>query len=349
MTVKEALNVAGLPTSWGLPIGRDFRPDEDAVAVARLKAAGAVILGKTNVAPALADWQSDNPVYGRTNNPFDPARTPGGSSGGSAAALAAGFTPLELGTDIGGSIRVPAHFCGVYGHKPSAGIVPHRGLAPPHAMPSRFDLTSGLAVIGPMARTAADLALALDLLAGPDDVEATAYRFALPPARHEALGAYRILILDTHPLLLTAGEVRGSLDVLERRLSAAGARVARGSPLVPDLAASALIHARMMLNVTAYGQPPEFFAELRQRAERVGPNDQSLDAQRVRGPLLTHHAWIADELRRVSLRDQWRALFHEFDVVLCPPFSVVAFPHDPSPDVFERRIDIDGTGHAYGR
>ena len=124
MTVKESFDVAGLPTHWGLLPFRDHRPREDALAVARLKAAGAVILGKTNVPPALADWQATNPIHGRTVNPHDPTRSPGGSSGGSAAALASGMVPLELGSDIGGSIRVPAHFCGVFGHKPSFGLLP---------------------------------------------------------------------------------------------------------------------------------------------------------------------------------------------------------------------------------
>src|SRR5262249_46327564 len=119
MTVKESYNVAGLPTTWGLPAGKDFRPNDEALCIARLKAAGAVILGKTNVPLSLADWQSYNDIYGTTNNPWDAARTPGGSSGGSAAALAAGYVSLELGSDIGGSLRVPAHYCGVFAHKPS--------------------------------------------------------------------------------------------------------------------------------------------------------------------------------------------------------------------------------------
>ena len=136
MTVKELFNVAGLPTTSGLPAARDWRPAEDAITVARLKSAGAVILGKTNIATTISDWQSFNAVYGTTNNPYDARRTPGGSSGGSAAALAAGYVPLELGSDVSGSIRIPAHFCGVFGHKPSANLVPQRGHAPPRAVRS---------------------------------------------------------------------------------------------------------------------------------------------------------------------------------------------------------------------
>ena len=127
MTVKESFNVAGLPTTWGIPAFKDWRPAEDAVPVERLKAAGAVIIGKTNVPVALADWQSTNPIYGTTNNPYDVERTPGGSSGGAAAALAAGYVALELGSDIGGSLRTPAHYCGVFAHKPTYGVIARRG------------------------------------------------------------------------------------------------------------------------------------------------------------------------------------------------------------------------------
>ncbi|WP_254602698.1 amidase family protein, partial [Sphingomonas bacterium] len=160
MTVKEAFDVAGLPTSWGFPHARDAIATADAPAVRRLKDAGAIILGKTNVAPGLADWQSDNLVHGRTSNPHDHARTAGGSSGGSAAALAGGMVPLELGSDIGGSIRIPAHFCGVWGHKPTYGAIGADG----HRFPGTDGADPALGVIGPMARDPDDLAAALDVL-----------------------------------------------------------------------------------------------------------------------------------------------------------------------------------------
>src|SRR5690349_17937869 len=168
MTVKEQYAVAGLPTTWGDPKNKDRKAEVDALVVQRLKAVGAVILGKTNVPLNLSDWQSFNEVYGTTNNPWDLSRTPGGSSGGSAAALAAGFVPLELGSDIGGSLRAPAHFCGVLSHKPTLDLVPQRGSGPPGspAIPGRGDLS----VAGPMARSAADLYLELSVLAGPDEL-----------------------------------------------------------------------------------------------------------------------------------------------------------------------------------
>lgn len=347
MTVKESFNVGGLPTTWGLPMGKDWRPAEHAVAVARLKAAGAVVLGKTNLAIAIADWQSFNGIYGTTNNPWDLGRTPGGSSGGSAAALAAGYVPLELGSDISGSIRVPAHFCGVFGHKPSSDLVPQRGHAPPRSQALQTDLTSGLGVCGPMARTAADLATALDVLVGPDAQQAGAYRVSLPPARHADLRSYRVLVLDAHPLLPVAGDIRGALDRLAGRLTAAGAAVARSSTLLPDLAESARLHTRMVRNVVNFGRPPEYFRKVQEAAAALSRDDDSLRAWRLRAPLLSHHEWMAAEIARARLRQQWAALFREFDVVLCPPCAVIAFPHDHVEDLEERRIEIDGTSHPY--
>jgi amidase len=347
MTVKEAFNVNGLPTSWGLPNGREWKAGEDAVAVARLKAAGAVVLGKTNLATAIADWQSFNAVYGTTNNPYDFQRTPGGSSGGSAAALAAGYVPLELGSDLSGSIRVPAHFCGVFGHKPTANLVPQRGHAPPGSAALPTDLTNGLGVCGPMARTAADLALALNVLAGPDDQDAAAYHLSLPPARGEELKVFRVLVIDDHPLLPAANEIRGALDELANRLDKMGALVARSSPLVPDLAESARLHTRMVRNFIAFGRQPDFFRKAREDVVALKPDDNSLKAWRLRGPLLTHHEWMAAEISRARLRLQWAALFKHFDVVLCPPFSVLAFPHDQGPDQEERAIEIDGNAFPY--
>ena len=211
MTVKECFNVAGLPTTFGLDFEREYRPTEDAAAVRRLKNAGAVILGKTNVAMGLGDYQSDNPVYGRTNNPHDLARSPGGSSGGSAAVLAAGMVPLELGSDAGGSIRVPASFCGVFGHLSSFRIISLEGFGPPGGA-SRG--TTAWAAAGPMARTAADLDLALRVLAGPEGRDATGYRLDLPPSRHDRLAGYRVFVLTEHPTATADDEIVAAIDDL---------------------------------------------------------------------------------------------------------------------------------------
>jgi amidase len=345
MTVKESFNVAGLPTTWGFPAAKDWRPAADAVVVARVKAAGAIVLGKTNVPIALADWQSYNEIYGVTNNPWDLARTPGGSSGGSAAALTAGYVALELGSDIGGSLRVPAHFCGVFSLKPSQGLVPSRGHAPPRAEPLARD--TDLAVVGPMARSAADLALALDVLAGPDEPQAAAYRLALRPPRHQDLKAYRVLAVDTHPLLPTASSVRTGLDRLAGRLASAGARVERASPLLPDLAAIARTYTLLLLSVLGAGFPPERYRRIEAAVAAIPAEDQSLDTLRGRGVVLSHRDWITADRARGAIARQWAELFRQWDVVLAPVIATPAFPHDHSTDRRARRLQIDGADHIY--
>lgn len=316
MTVKESNDVAGLPTTWGFA---DFaqRPiAADSVAVARLKAAGAIILGKTNVPVGLGDWQAVNPIYGRTLHPRDPSRTPGGSSGGAAAALAAGMVPLELGSDIGGSIRVPAHLCGVFGHKPTYGLVSMAG----HAFPGTDGAEPELAVIGPLARSAADLALALDAIAGPDPD--SAYRLALPPPRRRGLAEHRVLVLDTHPAAGTDAGVREPIAALAEALARAGATVLRHHDALPDLGQAHTQFRDMLLTILSRGTP----------------NAAPIDA----------HAWMALKDAQVRLVRRWRALFAAVDVVLTPPFGVAAFPHDDRPDWATRRLVIDGAEAPYG-
>jgi amidase len=345
MTVKEAFNVAGLPTTWGIPHFKGWTPKEDALAVARLKAAGAVILGKTNVPIVLSDWQSYNDIYGTTNNPWDPSRTPGGSSGGAAAALAAGYISLELGSDIAGSLRAPAHYCGVFSHKPSQGLLPSRGHVPPaaEALPRDVDL----AVIGPLARSAADLALALELLAGPDEPQATAYRLTLPPPRHADLKEFRVLVIDDHPLMPTAASVRGAIDRLAERLASAGATVARSSPLLPDLAVSARVYVTLLSAFIGADWPAETYQRVAAAAAAIPAGVDSLDAVFARGAVLSHRDWIQSDRLRGHIQQQWRAVFGEWDVVLCPPMPTPAFPHDHSADMRARRIDVDGKSYPY--
>jgi amidase len=347
MTVKESFNVAGLPTTWGIPAFKDWRPQQDALAVARLKTAGAVILGKTNLPLMISDWQSFNEVYGTTNNPWDRTRTPGGSSGGSAAALASGYVALELGSDINGSIRQPAHCCGVFGHKPSTGLVPLHGHVPPRTPSTTADSTVGLGVAGPLARTADDLDLALGLLAGPDDADGLGYRLALPLPRHERLSKFRVLLLDTHPLLPTASAIRDALDRVGQKLGQAGATVARSSPLLPDLAEAARLHQKLVFAFSQAFAPPEVYRRVEAAVAQLSPDDQSLTAWRLRATIMSHRDWVATNAQRGPLREQWRALFKEWDVVLCPPAVTPAFPHDHQPDQNRREIEIDGKGYPY--
>ena len=319
ITVKESYDVAGLPTTWGLPPFRDFRPKEDAVVVARLKAAGAVILGKTNVPPSLADWQSTNAIYGRTVNPHDPSRSPGGSSGGSAAALASGMVALECGSDIGGSIRVPAAFCGVFGLKPSFGLVPTRG----HGFPGTDGAGIELAVAGPLARNAVDLEIALDVLAGADAMDSVAWRVDAPPARVHGLADCRLLVLDTHPRARTDAVIRTALGRLAAEASNAGATVARESALLPDLGAAHDDYVAMLSTIVTRG----------------APNVQTV---------ISAHEWFALLDKQMHLRRRWQALFERFDAVIAPAFGTVAYPHVDAPDMARSTLVIDGEATPYG-
>jgi amidase len=309
MTVKEAFNVAGLPTTWGFEAHRDFVAKEDAVAVKRLKTAGAIILGKTNVPVGLADHQSVNPVYGRTNNPLDPARSPGGSSGGAAAALASGMVPLELGSDIGGSIRVPAAFNGIWGHKPTYGALSTDG----HDFPGTDGHAPVMAVIGPMARDPDDLALALDLLADRP----------LEQAEKRPPEEWRILLLATHPFAAIAAPVVDAIERTGTAFERAGAAVDRSSDLLPDLSAQFGHYMPLLMTALSRGVPMDGSAP----------------------PSLTDWFDLLDHQAR-AIR-AWNRLFTRYDAVIAPVLGVTAFPHDDTP-VTERMLDVDGRATRYG-
>ncbi len=346
LTVKESYNIAGLPTTWGFPAQKDFVPAEDALAISRVKAAGGVILGKTNVPVGLADWQSYNDIYGTTNNPYGLDRTPGGSSGGSAAALAAGYGPLSLGSDIGGSLRVPAFHCGVYAHKPTYNLVPVRGHTPPPFPPLPLD--RDMAVLGPMARSAADLSLLLDVIAGPDPLEAgVGYRLALPPPRYNDLKSFRVLVIESDPILPANKEIRDAIEKLADNLAKSGASVTRQSPLLPDFAESSRLYMRMLISFLGAFVPPEAVAGAEAAAAKLAPDNRSLAAERLRGMTLSHRAWVLDDGARGRLRAQWRELFKTFDAVICPVMPTPAYPHDHSADQETRRINIDGKDCVY--
>ena len=346
VTVKESYDIAGLPTTWGMPQHSNYIPTEDALQVSRLKDAGAVLLGKTNVPVMLRDIQSFNDIYGTTNNPWDHSRTSGGSSGGSAAALASGFGALSIGSDLAGSLRTPAHFCGIYAHKPSLGLVPTRGMVAPPAPALPVDLD--LAVAGPMARTARDLSLLLDVIAGPDPLtHGAAYDIALPPPRHEQLSDFRVLIIEEHPLIATGSAVRTGVNRVAEALADAGARVERHSALLPDLTEAAALYVQLMLSNAAAGLPVDVYEQLRASAAALGADDRSLAAARLRGMVLSHRDWVEVNNRRELHRRSWRQLFAEFDAVVCPITPTAAYPHNHEGDLEERRVDIDGVAYPY--
>lgn len=338
VTVKECFDVAGLPTTWGIAGSEMARALADAVVVQRLKAGGAVVLGKTNVPVMLTDWQSANPIYGVTGNPWNTARTAGGSSGGAAAALAAGFVALEVGTDLAGSIRVPAAFCGVYGHKPSYGLVPLRGASPPGVPRLSVMSAIDMAVAGPMARSADDLTLALDVLAGPD-LDQAAWRLALPPARHGTLKAYRVLVLDQHPLIPTQAAIRTRLNAVADDLARAGCTVGREAPGLPDLRMVARVFGRLLLSFAGADMPQDAYDALRAMTP-AGEDDPHAALT------LSHRDWIAADRQRTWIRHLWRQVFTDWDVVLCPVMPTTAFAHDHR-DQNVRTLAVDGRTMPY--
>ena len=309
MTIKESYDVAGLPTTWGSEAFRDHRPDEDAYVVKRLKAAGAIILRKTNVPPMLADWQSTNPVYGATENPHKAGYSPGGSSGGAAASLAAGYVPLEYGSDIGGSIRVPSHFCGVWGHKPTYGLVSLDG----HLLPGTDGHEVEMSVGGPLARDPDDLELALRLT----------WRHPVAEAGFDTLSGLRIALLGEHPVAGCASEIAAAVEQTARAAESAGAKLVQDAPF-PDLAEMHAAYLRLLLTTLGRGQP------LPDDVDPVGLESwwQMLDDQ-------------------ARFRRRWEALFDEVDVVIAPVAGIPSFPHDDG-DSMNRMVEIDGELTPWG-
>ena len=331
--VKDAFEIAGVPTTGGIKALAQYRPATDSEVVRRLRAAGAIVLGNTNVPFVLNDWQSYNDIYGATNNPWDLARTPGGSSGGSAAALAAGLGYLSPGSDRSGSLRVPASFCGVYAHKPSRDIVPLRGWfpSPPGSGPTVSDLIS---VAGPMARSAGDLRTGMQVMGGPDGDEARAYRWALPAPRGRRLPDYRVGYVLDHPACPVDPPVRERLEAAVATLARAGAQVKPGWPEGIDPVAQHRTYLYMLF--AGIGAPPGVRPdELKPLAARDDGSLASIFAQAMTDPF---SRFVAHEREQLRARAAWRAAFQEIDVFLVPTSPVAAFAHDHSEPQQARRL-----------
>ncbi len=341
MTVKESFDYAGHPTTWGYKFREAHCAPDDALAVQRLEAAGAVVFGKTNVPVALADWQSFNPIYGSTNNPWNLGHSPGGSSGGGAAACAAGLVGLELGSDIGGSIRVPAHFCGLFGHKSTWGLCSGRGhtLNPGGAPPD-------ISVIGPLARSARDLELGLHAIQGADPLE-TAVRTVLPPPRATRPRDLRVAVWAHQRGQPTDAETVTAVEAAGQFLAREGARV--DFTARPDFDPVEAYHLYLtLLDATLSGRLPESaLAQRRLGKAALRDDDRSADAVMLRAVDMPHRVWLQTNDRRHQLRRAWGAFFQEWDVLLCPVISTPAFPHMQQGNSWERRLDVDGVDMAF--
>jgi len=337
MTVKESYDVVGMPTTWGLPSLKDNFPQRNAIAIGRLLAAGAVLFGKTNVPLMLADWQTFNDIYGTSNNPWDVTRVPGGSSGGSAAALAAGLTGIEAGSDIGASLRNPAHYCGVYAHKPTWHIVTPRG----QALPGRVAETD-ISVIGPLGRSADDLALGLSVMAGPEPVEAAGWQLRLPPPKKKALRQFKVAVMLDDRNAEVDREVQDQLQRLADFLGRKKAQVSdRARPAV-DTDEAARLYVKLLRAATSGRQTDEDYRRNLEVAKTIAPGDESYYARMVRGNVLSHRDWLAANEARHRMRLKWAEFFEDYDLLLCPPASSAAFPHDHAGERHTRTIVVNG-------
>lgn len=341
MTIKESYVIAGTPSTWGIEDFRENVSDEDGLAVKRFRAAGAHFLGKTNVPVELADFQSYNPIYGTTGNPWDTSRTPGGSSGGSAASLAAGFCGLEAGSDIGGSIRNPAHFCGVYGHKPTYGIVPMAG----HELVANIP-EADLAVCGPLARGADDLRIALGIMAGPAEREALGWQLNLPAADFGKLKNLRVAVWPTDEAAPVATEVADRVIMVADTLAKLGAKVSDSARPAFDVIEAHKNYQTLLNSVMTSAMTDEQVAEAEAAAAALDPADDSFTAVQIRASVLPHRDWIRGNTQREKLRLAWSAFFEDWDILLCPQMATPAFPHDHSPMV-GRRLEVDNEQQPY--
>ncbi len=343
VSVKNAFNVAGFTADVGAPALKDRRPAADAPAVARLRAAGAVILGKSNTPVFASDFQTYNPLHGVTNHPRDAARSPGGSSGGAAAAIASGMSALELASDLGGSIRWPAHACGIFGHNATWGLISTHGSVPPPPHKILLRDADCLAA-GPLARSAADLALMLEAVAGP---RIGPRRTPLKPARRSGAKGMRVALWASDPFAPVDSSVRQAVEEAARRLAAAGAEIDAAARPVFSFAEAFELFALYNHGVIAYGLPEKLRNRLAATASRYPEGDLSHRALQARGARLTPGDYRDMALRRLRLQRDWARFFERFDVVLCPPAPVGAIPHDHRPDIHERVLQVDGIARPY--
>ncbi|WP_169514481.1 amidase family protein [Actinokineospora enzanensis] len=342
MTVKDVFETAGLVTTAGSADLAAHVPATDAEAVARLRAAGAVIFGKTNVPPYAGDLETASEPYGLTRNPWDPTRTPGGSSGGSAAALAAGLTPLELGSDIAGSIRLPSHFCGVYGHLPTFGAVPTRGHIP--GAPGSL-ATSPLGVVGPMGLSPGDLALTLSVLVGRD--LACVPGGALPPAGDCRLKGLRIAVWLDNPIVRTSREVKDVLRGLVDQLSDLGAMIDRRPRPPRPFYEAYETYFDLLLGVMSSDFPEPTFRRLTRIATAARPDDDRPVVRLARAVAQPFRQWRAAEERRARIAAAWESLFDDIDLVLTPVAPTTARPHQTDVPPLARELVIDGRPTPY--
>ena len=350
MTVKDTFETTSMPTTSGFRKLENHRAPKDADVVERLTAAGAIIFGKTNVPELAMDLQTYNKVYGTTNNPWHLNHTPGGSSGGSAAALASGFTPLEVGSDIGGSIRIPANYCGLFGHKPSFGVVPMRGHIP--GVPGQLSSVD-LPVAGPLARTAEDLAMAMDILVQPDMFERKGAKIQLPEARHKKLQDFKVACWIDEAIAPIDNNVRRVLFNYIEKLRSAGVDVNVNARPTIEFQQSLNMYLQLLGSAIS-GSFDDFqhmgirsAANLSKFAEKYLLVKNHALYNLLQGVGISHRNWMKLNEARYKVRQKWEEFFQSYDVLLAPVTPTAAIPHQQEGNLVSRRIQVNGESRAY--
>lgn len=336
MTVKESFDVEGLPTTWGRADLKGNIATRHALSVHRLLGAGAVIFGKTNVPVMLADWQTFNPVYGTTGNPWDVSRVPGGSSGGAGAALAAGLTGLELGSDIGASIRNPAHYCGVFGHKPTFELCPMHGLNLPPNL-STWDMN----VIGPLARSADDLEIALGIIGQPDEMASRGVKIALAKPK-ASVKKLKIAVLANAANAEVDQSVQAAVLAAAKCFAINGATVSDTARPDIDLIEAHKTFIHLLRGATSIALTDEQFHNHQALAAKLAPGDDSYPAWMARANTMSHRDWHGWNEKREQMRLKWAEFFREWDLLLCPAAATAAFPHNQKGERWERMVMVNG-------
>ncbi len=344
VTIKDALSTRDFITTGGSPDLASHQPERDADVVARYRAAGAIIMGKTNLPLFSGDMQSFNDVYGVTNNPWDLTRTPGGSSGGACAALAAGLTGLEIGSDIGGSIRSPSHYSGVFGHKPTFGIVPKAGHIPP---PPGIVGEDSLSVVGPLARSTRDLELALGVLAGPGWQQAEGWQLDLAEPRAEELPGFRIGVWMDEAAAPLDQAVRGVLSRALGALEGAGAVIDHDAK--PPIGFDELfeIYGVILSSIIMAGMPDAVIDMIRAGRDALTGDEPAYHRAMTIGATMSHREYQMYDERRWQLIKAFDDWFARYDVILMPVTQITAFPHDHHPDFNARTVSVNGRDTAY--
>jgi amidase len=336
VTIKECFDVEDMPTTWGDPKRAHSYPTKSSGVAERLRAAGAVLLGKTNIPANLGDWETDNPLFGGTRNPHDLSKSAGGSSGGSAAAVACGFSYADIGSDQGGSIRLPANYCGVHGLKPSWDILPMSG----HSMTTE-NRVPDIGVSGPIVRRSEDISLLIEALSGPN-VSKTAWRLFLPPNQVQTLTGLRVAVMLEHPECPIDHPYYEALQSMAQSLEEADVLVDRiARPAIDFNAANDLMNLLVRAETATRMSDEEYIQRLHIAQNNSGKIER-FKRLNARGCSLPHREWLMLHEERIEVCNQWAEFFNVYDFFLCPVSASAASPFRPSMNVEKRTVPVNG-------